>query len=187
MNLYKRSDIIKNLGITENEFEEKFLTPNTKHLIEFKLRQRSLHVIQESIRVAKFRYAANQNDIKYLSNLMRQSHESLNTLYECSHKNLNKLVKISDDFGVGARLTGAGFVTIIFLFYINKNNFNWIYFRWGGCVVALCDSINTCQAYIEELKSSYYNHLPQAKGRDLNNVVFATSPHSGAEIFLNKI
>lgn len=46
--------------------------------------------------------------ISKLSQLMRQSHESLKTLYECSHPALDKLVEISDECGIGARLTGAG-------------------------------------------------------------------------------
>lgn len=44
--MYTRDDIINILEANENEFEEKFLTPNTKHLEKFKLRQRALHVIQ---------------------------------------------------------------------------------------------------------------------------------------------
>lgn len=43
-----------------------------------------------------------------LSQLMRQSHESLKTFYECSHPDLDKLIEISDECGIGARLTGAG-------------------------------------------------------------------------------
>lgn len=45
-----------------------------------------------------------------LSELLRESHKSLQYLYECSHPNLDQLVKISDEFGVGARLTGAGYI-----------------------------------------------------------------------------
>lgn len=44
--IYTRDDIINLLETNENAFEERFLTPNTKHLEKFKLRQRALHVIQ---------------------------------------------------------------------------------------------------------------------------------------------
>jgi N-acetylgalactosamine kinase len=84
---------------------------------------------------------------------MSQSHHSLKTLYECSHENLEKLIAISKDFGVGARLTGAG---------------------WGGCIVALADSITTCDKYITTLKKCYYDKIPHAKNLDLDSVVFAT-------------
>lgn len=43
-----------------------------------------------------------------MSELLSKSHNSLKSLYECSHKNLDELVNISKNFGVGARLTGAG-------------------------------------------------------------------------------
>lgn len=63
----------------------------------------------------KFRKIANGSDeddeedtIDQLSELMSHSHQSLKTLYECSHPNLDELIGISKNFGVGARLTGAG-------------------------------------------------------------------------------
>lgn len=59
--------------------------------------------------MARFReLAAKCDGIKELGRLMRESHLSLDLLYECSHENLNRLVDISDRFGVNARLTGAG-------------------------------------------------------------------------------
>lgn len=108
----------------------------------------------------KFREIANgededdeENCIDQLSELMSKSHQSLKTLYECSHENLDELVEISKAFGVGARLTGAG---------------------WGGCIVALADSITTCDRYIKTLKKSYYDKIPHAKNLTLDEVVFAT-------------
>lgn len=52
--------------------------------------------------------ATHNGSIEELGQLMRESHRSLNELYECSHENLNRLIDISDRFGVNARLTGAG-------------------------------------------------------------------------------
>lgn len=43
-----------------------------------------------------------------LGNLMKKSHASLKTLYECSHEELDKIVKLAEDHTLGARLTGAG-------------------------------------------------------------------------------
>lgn len=107
--LYTRDDITSLLEVDEKEFENHLLTPNTRHLEKFKLRQRAMHVIQEALRVAQFReIAANNGNVEDLGKLMRESHRSLNELYECSHENLNRLVDISDRFGVSARLTGAG-------------------------------------------------------------------------------
>lgn len=39
---------------------------------------------------------------------MKLSHKSLSQLYECSHPVLDELVQLSDDFGIHARVTGAG-------------------------------------------------------------------------------
>lgn len=70
--------------------------------------------------MAKFRDVATKMDnIEDLAKLMRESHSSLNELYECSHDNLNRLVDISDRFGVSARLTGAGYCFEIFQSKLN--------------------------------------------------------------------
>lgn len=44
--VYSRDDIVDELGVTEAELDREFLTPNTRHIEKFKLRQRALHVIQ---------------------------------------------------------------------------------------------------------------------------------------------
>uniref|UniRef100_T1GSX9 GHMP kinase N-terminal domain-containing protein n=1 Tax=Megaselia scalaris TaxID=36166 RepID=T1GSX9_MEGSC len=160
---YTVKDVLEALDVSEDEFSESFLTPNTKHMKNFKLRQRALHVIQESLRVWRFRKTCEASSGELLSEFMEQSHGSLRHLYECSHPSLDYLVDISKEFGIGARLTGAG---------------------WGGCIVALCDSMDQCQRYIDFLKEKYYRDLPQAKELDLDNVIFATSPQNGAEIFI---
>jgi len=168
--VYTKDELMAAFHISAGEFDEKLLTPNTIHAKEFRLRQRALHVVRESIRVQKFRDIANSSEdddedevIEQLSELMRKSHLSLKTLYECSHPNLDELVKISDDYGVGARLTGAG---------------------WGGCIVALANSITECDRYITTLKETYYDKLNLSKNLNLDDVVFATEPQNGAEIFI---
>lgn len=47
--IYSRDDVIKDLDITETELDNDFLTPNTRHIEKFKLRQRALHVIQGNV------------------------------------------------------------------------------------------------------------------------------------------
>lgn len=75
--------------------------------------------IPESIRVERFcETSANADDdddedaIDKLSSLMCQSHQSLDTLYECSHPNLDKLVDLSEELGVGARLVSDKLVGV---------------------------------------------------------------------------
>lgn len=110
---YTREDVLKELDISEKDFMDNFLTPNTRDMENFKLRQRALHVLQESLRVWSFRKTCEENlgEIschQKLSDFMGQSHSSLRHLYECSHPSLDYLVDISKEFGIGARLTGAG-------------------------------------------------------------------------------
>lgn len=120
----------------------------------------------ETHRVTEFRNVAVSNgSIDELSKLMRQSHQSLQHSYECSHEKLDQLVGISDGLGIGARLTGAG---------------------WGGSIVAACSSVEQSQMYIDELVKQYYEKLPNfGTNVDLSSIVFATSPQSGAEIYLD--
>lgn len=169
---YTKEDLMAEFEIDEENFNTNLLTPNTKDENVFKLKQRALHVFQESMRVEAFRDISAEIDdmddfeaFERLSKLLRQSHYSLQNLYECSHPSLDKLVQISENFGVSARLTGAG---------------------WGGCIVAICDSIESCDRYINELKKSYYSHLPEAKHKNLDDIVFASSPQSGAEIIIDE-
>lgn len=173
--IYTRSDICKEFGITEQELEKDFLSSNTRHMEQFKLRQRALHVIQESGRVAKFRkiceqlaQRTNDKDVEQLGQLMRQSHQSLRELYECSHPDVERLIKISNKLDVSARVTGAG---------------------WGGCIVAMCNSIDAAEQYIKVLKTDYYAQLPahlleRYQPNDFNEVVFATLPGNGAELII---
>lgn len=163
---YTRDELLNFFEIDADDFAGNLLTPNTRDAQVFKLRQRALHVFQEAIRVNTFVEVAKQqapDAVHLMKKLMRQSHESLKTLYECSHPNLDKLVQISDSLNVGARLTGAG---------------------WGGCIVALCDGKEQSVEYISYLKQSYYAGLKNAEGRNLDEIVFATSPQRGAEIYL---
>lgn len=69
----------------------------------------------EAARVIAFRAvnedkSIEENDkFRQLGSLMSESHSSLSKLYECSHPQVDALVKAALDCGaLGARLTGAG-------------------------------------------------------------------------------
>uniref|UniRef100_A0A336LF07 CSON008430 protein n=1 Tax=Culicoides sonorensis TaxID=179676 RepID=A0A336LF07_CULSO len=159
---YVFDELLTVFEIDENDFRKNLLTHNTQHLEHFKL---------QAQRVEKFReYAVNSSSIQSLAQLMNESHTSLDTYYECSHENLNKLVDIGKECveNIGIRLTGAG---------------------WGGCVVALCDSISACESFINAAKQKYYsklrnNNLIKEKELNFDDVLFMTSPQRGAEIFI---
>lgn len=182
--IYTKDEICSLLAISEKELDSLYLSPNTRHFKEFKLKQRALHVYEEAMRVENFRkvclevshddkiHETNGRDKTYengngtrddtletLGKLMSASHESLKNLYECSHQNLDHLVDLSKKMGIHSRLTGAG---------------------WGGCIVALCPK-NKADDYIKMLKEDFYSK--QCKVDQDKHYVFATSPNHGAIIF----
>ncbi|PSN39456.1 N-acetylgalactosamine kinase [Blattella germanica] len=105
-----------------------------------------------------------QDALCKLGELMRQSHESLQKLYECSHPNLDKLVELGEGKTLGSRLTGAG---------------------WGGCIVALTTK-DSLDDYISTLKENFYKDNNEARDKKLETLIFATEPNVGAEVFENE-
>jgi galactokinase len=83
--------------------------------------RRGLHVVGECRRTQEFAAALAAGDLATCGVLMRDSHESLRTLYEVSCPELDALAEAARVLpGVhGARMTGGGF---------------------GGCIVALADA-----------------------------------------------
>jgi N-acetylgalactosamine kinase len=55
---------------------------------------------------------------------------------------------------------------------------------FGGCIVALTNSISTCDKYISTLCECYYEKLPHHKNFNIDEIVFATEPQNGAEVFI---
>lgn len=184
--IYTKAEICNLLDVSEKELDSLYLSPNTRHLKEFKLKQRALHVYEEALRVENFRKVCleviqdeirlsngtngsadncyengNGNKQETLGKLMSASHESLKNLYECSHQNLDCLVDLSKKMGVHSRLTGAG---------------------WGGCIVALCPK-DKAEDYIEMLKEEFYYKQCNIDKNKASHYVFATSPNHGAIIF----
>nr|CAI5863238.1 unnamed protein product [Callosobruchus analis] len=163
--LYSKEKVAEELGISIEQLESTLLTPNTRHLYEFKLGQRALHVFQEALRVKEFHRTclestgSNERALLTLGRLMAESHLSLKRLYECSHPRLDELVEASAEYVYGARLTGAG---------------------WGGCTVALVKN-EKLHDYIEHLKETFYKKYYD--GDDLDKFIFATAPMSGACIY----
>lgn len=160
---YTKDEICHLLGVTKDELNAYSLTPNTQHIQEFKLQQRALHVFQEALRVEQFHKGCQQGcDLKYLGQLMTESHRSLRDLYECSHPQLDLLVRTAESCGaLGARLTGAG---------------------WGGCIVGLTTE-DKVDSFISRLKETFYKDRIDSVDEDLDNLVFATQPGHGAEIY----
>ncbi|NVM01936.1 MAG: galactokinase [Candidatus Helarchaeota archaeon] len=105
---------IKSLRDLSIEKFEKF-----KNFLPQLIRKRCEHVINENQRVLDAKEAIKIGDFKLLGKLMYESHNSLDTLYEVTCKELNTMVQIAKDIDgvIGARMTGAGL---------------------GGCVCCIC-------------------------------------------------
>ena len=89
---------------------------------------------------------------------MNESHNSCSESFDCSCPELDELTALARASGAyGSRLTGAG---------------------WGGCTVSLV-SENDVEGFKSKLRGGY----PKYRGlteEELNEVVFATKPSSGA-------
>ena len=98
-------------------------------------RKRAEHVVYENERVKKAARCLAEGNIKAFGELMWESHESLQNLYEVSCFELDTMVRLaSEACGViGARMTGAGF---------------------GGCTVNIVEEASAA-AFIEEVGSKY--------------------------------
>ncbi|RZF33709.1 hypothetical protein LSTR_LSTR007737 [Laodelphax striatellus] len=155
---YTKKQICEELGIGDQDLDNLCLCPKTYSLETFKLKQRAMHVYSEAERVFTWKkYCESGESIEKFGELMNASHDSLQNLYECSHPELDKLVRICRENGAyGARLTGAG---------------------WGGCVVAL-----TTMDKFPAMKSALENYYAVKKDVDLDSVLFAVLPGEGARV-----
>ncbi|XP_037071627.1 N-acetylgalactosamine kinase-like isoform X2 [Pollicipes pollicipes] len=162
---YSKKEICVELGITESQLDEITLSPNTRHIAEFRPYQRALHVFQEAGRVFAFRAvceAGGEDALSQMGQLMNDSHASCRDLYQCSHELLDTICRLSEGLAYGARLTGAG---------------------WGGCAVALVPG-ERADEYINKLKAEFYARRPNAESLNLDTIVFRTEPGDGAVIFI---
>ena len=102
--------VLRDVNLTELEAQSSNLNPL--------LYLRARHVISENIRVQQAVEAILNNDLKFLGQLMLESHLSLRDNFEVSNSTLDTMVEcaLSAPGCLGARMTGAGF---------------------GGCVVAI--------------------------------------------------
>jgi len=164
-------EMIELSGLGKEEFVELYLSWVEVECTHFQLYKRAKHVFSEALRVLQFRQicldatssssSTNSDVLKTLGRLMNDSQTSCADLYECSCSELDLLVRLAREAGAyGSRLTGAG---------------------WGGCTVSLVPS-NEVHAFIAKIKDTY----PSYKGLEgdaLNEVIFATSPSSGACVY----
>ncbi|KDQ29635.1 hypothetical protein PLEOSDRAFT_1076334 [Pleurotus ostreatus PC15] len=146
-------------GLTEAEFTETYLSWIEVEATYFQLYKRAKHVFSEALRVLQFRQTClDVSVLQRLGELMNESQASCTELYECSCLEIDNLTKLARQAGaLGSRVTGAG---------------------WGGCTVSLVPEA-IVDSFIAKVKETYgpYKDL---EGDRLGEVIFATTPSSGA-------
>ncbi|PVV00370.1 hypothetical protein BB560_005256 [Smittium megazygosporum] len=134
------------------------------------LYKRSKHVFGETLRVVEFRQTCESQGssagaLQQLGELMNQSQESCDKLFDCSCPEINELCSIARKHGAtGSRLTGAG---------------------WGGCTISMVPS-DKVDSFIASLKSEFYaKHHPSLTEDELQDIVFSTKPATEQLNFIN--
>lgn len=166
---YTREEIASTLGVTVPELEARFMSTFPVRADRFKLRQRSLHVFEEALRVLRFLtllerpvHTGATDTTAFntaLGDLMNATQDSCRDLYECSCPELDTICRVARGAGAYAsRLTGAG---------------------WGGCSVHLvpADRVGVVQ---EALEREYYSKMELTEEQKEGAVVVSRPGHGSA-------
>jgi galactokinase len=170
---YTREEIADLLDISVDEINKRYMSQFVVQADRFKLRQRSLHVFSEALRVLKFKALLSSTPasvsgdalLRKLGDLMNEAQDSCRELYDCSCAELDELCELARGVGAyGSRLTGAG---------------------WGGCSVHLLpkDKIHEVKHAWE--KNYYKKKWPDISEEKLGEAVVVSEPSSGS--FLYKV
>ena len=173
---YTREEIAPIIGLSVSELNERFTSTFPVRAEKFKLRQRTLHVFSEALRVLQFmdilenpnthldKDAGSSTETlnKKLGDLMNETQASCTDVYECSCPELDELCVIARKAGsYGSRLTGAG---------------------WGGCSVHLVPA-DKVEAVKEAWEREYYSKMELSEEQKEAAVV-VSKPGSGSAIFV---
>ena len=173
---YTREEIAEVLNISKSELENRYESAFPVRADKFKLRQRSLHVFSEALRVQEFLRLLEQPESflakdagdstetynKKLGDLMNETQDSCRELYECSCPELDELCTIARRAGAyGSRLTGAG---------------------WGGCSVHLVPA-DKVDAVTSAWEKEYYTKMELTAEQKAKAVV-VSRPGSGSAVFM---
>ena len=166
---YSRADICGLLGISEDELNTKYMSKFPVRAEKFQLRQRTLHVFSEALRVIQFRKLLSSPPqdgtelISALGDLMNETQTSCRDVYDCSCPELDELCDLARGAGAcGSRLTGAG---------------------WGGCSVHLVPK-NKVDAVKKAWEEKYYRKkFPDITDAKLQEAIVVSKPGSGSAVF----
>ena len=166
---YTREEICGLIGLSEDELHKRFMSKFPVRADRFLLRQRTLHVFNEAVRVLKFRQLLSSPPqdgkelLRSLGDLMNETQTSCRDIYDCSCPELDELCDLARSAGAyGSRLTGAG---------------------WGGCSVHLVpkDKVDAVKKAWEE--KYYLKKFPDISAEKLETAVVVSKPGSGSVLF----
>ena len=191
---YEKREIMRHLDFeSEAEFDAACLTPNTRHVKEFALRQRATHVFSEAKRVWQFQaicdqVASEREEEKEsgdtagsggggsggnggsggsdLGALMDASHASCRDLYECSCEDLDRLVSVCRG-ATASHLGGA---------LCHGSRLTGA--GWGGCCVSLVRAEGVDE-FLDFVRREYY----APRGIDATRAAIVSAPSGGAAVF----
>ena len=156
------------LGLSNDEFTEKYLTTFPVKYEKLKIYQRTKHVFDEARRVLEtLRLFTDSNASENSSNflkrfgeIMDQSQLSLKTLLMNSTDECDELCRIARKNGsLGSRITGAG---------------------WGGSLVHFTTE-DKLDGLINALVEQYYKkHFPNITEEEISHAVVVTKPAVGS-------
>ncbi len=143
----RRKECESGLEIIQNQYTEvKTLRDVTLEMLDYcksqlseKQTNRVLYVLQENQRVLAAANLLKSGELQTFGKLMYKSHYGLRDLYEVSCKELDFLVKFSEekDYIYGSRMMGGGF---------------------GGCTINLIEAANIAE-FSEEVTIAYQNEF----------------------------
>lgn len=162
---FKTSDVAEQLGLTEKEFELKYLTKFPVRYENLKLYQRTKHVFSDSLRVLQTLKLLRDFDgnsetfLRSFGDLMNDSQVSADIYNNSSNKQIDMICKIARENGsYGSRVTGAG---------------------WGGSVVHLTTS-DKVETIIDALKTQYYQkEIIGITEKELEEAIVISKPATG--------
>lgn len=170
---YTREEVAAALGVSVADLDARFTAAIPVRAERFRLRQRTLHVFEEALRVLQFirlledpaeRPAAGAGTSAYnarLGALLNATQDSCRDQYECSAPEIDALCAAARAAGsYGSRLTGAG---------------------WGGCSVHLVPA-DKVAAVREAWDREYYSKM-QLTEEQKEAAVVVSRPGSGSAVF----
>lgn len=173
---YTREEIASVINMTVPELNERFTSTFPVRAEHFKLRQRTLHVFTEALRVLKFMKVLEHPESylkadggdstetfnRKLGDLMNETQTSCREDFDCSCPELDELCEIAKKAGsYGSRLTGAG---------------------WGGCCVHLVPA-DKVDAVRQAWDREYYSKKDLTK-EQREAAVVVSKPGSGSAVFV---